>query len=747
MSSTAFNERLRRISLLAALVAPMVTACGGGSGGSAETPRAPAPTPAPLTALSLFAGNADSPGNQDGPASAARFSLWVRGLAVAPNGDLVIADAGNNAIRKLSGAGQVSTLAGGGDVLPQSPIATPAENHADGAGATAKFKAPQAVAVDTAGNIYVADTDNHVVRKIDPAGNTTTLAGQPGVCGNTDGFGAAASFCRPGSIAVDGSGNVYVSDRMGLNGITGNPIRKITAAGAVSTVTPKASQRPSRIHFSAGAYIYFYQPVRLATDASGTLYAADPNDHVVRKFTPQGQESVLSGRVPEGNDDYGYADGPAADAKFGSMDAIALDRQNRVYVLDTGIGGKRIRRIESDGAVSTVVGPISCSDPSAQSLCWAQDLAIDASGNFLVNESPAVTGSAVQQYALIRRLTPDGVSSSVAAGSQTGAGSTDGTGTAARFYMPVALAVGKSGTLYVADSGNKVIRAVSPAGATRTLGASQGHRCASSGGKVSEVIFCGLQTLAVDGAENLYVPVDTRIVKTTPSGDVNVVADLAALVNNPLTQANDTIVGMAVDSVGNMYAAMASGSTIIKIPLTGEPTVFAGTLRAQGHADGQGSTARFSGLGDMAIDTNGNLYVIDGMGYGNSAGPTVRKITPAGLVSTIAGTATEAPGLVDGPRAAARLTVSQPGFARSGQSARLTVDNQGNVYLTDPVHSVVRKIAAADGNVSTLVGQRARYGFAPGDLPGMVNRPVGIAAYGAMLYVTTSDAVAAVKLP
>ncbi len=742
MSDIASNERLRRISLLAALVAPVLTACGGGSGSSSLPPL-----PAPLTALSLFAGNADGPGNQDGPASAARFSLSVRGLAVAPNGDLVIADADNNAIRKLSGAGQVSTLAGGGDVLPQSPITTPAANHADGAGVAAKFKAPQAVAVDAAGNTYVADTDNHVVRKIDPAGNTTTLAGQPGVCGNTDGSGAAASFCRPGSIAVDGSGNVYVSERVGINGITGNPIRKITAAGAVSTVTQKASQRPSRIHFSAGAYIYFYQPVRLATDASGTLYAADPNDHVVRKFTPQGQESVLSGRMPEGNDDYAYADGPAADAKFGSMDAIALDRQNRVYVLDNGVGGKRIRRIESDGAVSTVVGPASCRDTTAQSLCWAQDLAIDASGNFLVNELATVIGSTVQQYSLIRRFTPDGVSSSVAAGSLTGVGSTDGTGTVARFYMPEGLAVGKSGTLYVADSGNQVVRTVSPAGTTRTLGIPQGKRCASSGGKVSEVTFCGIQTLAVDGAENLYVPVDTRIVKTTPTGDVNVVADLAALVNNPLTQANDTIAGMAVDSVGNMYAALASGSAIVKITLAGEPTVFAGTLRAPGHADGQGSTARFSGLGDMAIDTSGNLYVIDGMGYGNSAGPTVRKITPTGLVSTIAGTATEAPGLVDGARAVARLTVSQPGSARSWQSARLTVDNQGNLYLTDPVHSVVRRIAAADGNVSTLVGKRARYGFAPGDLPGMVNRPVGIAAYGAMLYVTTSDAVAAVKLP
>ncbi|KRA07408.1 hypothetical protein ASD75_13615 [Acidovorax sp. Root568] len=213
--------------------------------------------------------------------------------------------------------------------------------------------------------------------------------------------------------------------------------------------------------------------------------------------------------------------------------------------------------------------------------------------------------------------------------------------------------------------------------------------------------------LAVDAAESLYVPNAARFVKATPAGDVVLVADLAALMYDPQMRANDNIAGIAVDSVGNVYAAAASGSAIVKIPLVGEPVVFAGALRALGHADGQGNTARFSRLGDMAIDSKDNLYVIDGMGDDNSVGPTVRKIMPAGVVSTIAGSATEAPGLVDGSRADARLTVSQPGFG-SMQSARLRLDDQGNVYVRDSVHSVVRKIAVADGSVSTLAGQRTR---------------------------------------
>ena len=207
MSSTAFNERLRRISLLVALVAPIVTACGGGSGGSAETPSTPPPPPAQTTTLSLLAGNTDGAGNQDGPTSTtARLSTVIGGMALTSAGEVVITDSGNNRIRKLSANHeQLSTLAGSGvGVAPgsQSP------NYADGEGSSARFHNPQAVAVDAAGNTYVADTRNHLVRTISASGAVTTLAGRAGVCGNDDGVGSAATLCEPTSIAVDKAGNV-----------------------------------------------------------------------------------------------------------------------------------------------------------------------------------------------------------------------------------------------------------------------------------------------------------------------------------------------------------------------------------------------------------------------------------------------------------------------------------------------------------------------------------------------------------
>ena len=739
-------SRRIKLGLLPATIALLaLTACGGGTSDAS----APAQTPA---TLSLFAGNAEGIGNQDGAASIARFSPGGLGLAIAPSGDLMIADTANNAIRKLSNNGQVSTMAGGG-ITSNNQWLPATVNHADGSGAAARFSSPTAVAIDTAGNTYVADRNNHVIRKIDPAGKATTLAGQPGQCGNTDGMAPAATFCYPSSIAVDGAGNVYVAETGSRDGgssqTSGNPIRKISAAGVVTTVAFKASQTMSRMHFSGGVYLYYYQPVRLTVDAEGALFVADPNDHVVRKFERDGTTHILSGTVTE----YlpGYADGTAASAKFGSLDAIALDRQNNVYVLDSDGTQKRIRKITSDGSVSTVVQSPRCSTSfvnAGQSPCSASNLAVDIDGSLLVNDFGSMDGSASLSYALIRRFAADGTTSSVAAGSLSGYGWQDGTGGAARFAQPSGLSFGKSGTLYVADTANNTIRSVSAAGETRTLGIPTNSCNRTEPGKVTETSFCLVETLAVDEAETLYVPTGNRIMKVTPAGDVTQLADLTAWVYSAQGGGYDRIRGIASVGAGNVYVAMETSGVIFRIASSGQVDVFAGQLKVRGHADGQGSAALFSALGSMTSDDSGNLYVIDGMDYANQGiGPTIRKITPAGVVSTIAGKADAAPDWVDGARDLARFRVIADPSLSSVTRAHLAIDQQGHVYISDPITSVIRKIDAVDGQVSTLIGQPGLYGFTASALPGLVNRPAGVAVKGSRLYFTTSHAIAQTRLP
>ena len=663
-------------------------------------------------------------------------------MALAPNGDVLITDPGNQTIRRLAPTGQLSTWAGGGPT--RSDASSEGPRYLDASGTAARFNVPQAVAVDAAGNAYVADAGNHLVRKIDAAGNVTTLAGKVGVCGNADGTGTAATLCSPTSIAVDREGNVFVSEwAPNLQDIsqtpTGNPIRKITPAGVVTTVIFRASQyatpgfgrnNPDRLY-----------PVNLATDSAGTLYAADPNDHVVRKYAPNGQATVLSGTVTLNN--AGYVDGAASAAKFGVLQAIAIDRSNRVFVLDR-YEGTPVREIAADGSVTTVRRADSCSfgpNMLPQPFCAGKHLAVDAEGRILITENGPT--DAYRTYAVVYR-TPRAGAPDLQVGTASLAGHTDGRGSAARFDSPGALAVDKAGLLYVRDRNNAALRTVTSDGTVATLGRAK-NPCEQMTGPINDVAFCGSAPLSIDGAGNIYSFDFKRILKTTPAGNVTVHADLSAQLDAIPSFLLQGLTGMVADIGGTVYAVSLQG-VVFKVTPAGAVSVFAGNPNARGHADGPAASAQFSALGHMTIDAAGNVYVVDGR-YHNitGIGPTIRKITPAGVVSTIAGRPDLPPALVDGPVASAQLTVDT-GAVISDSHAWLAADASGNVYVTDPRNRVVRKIGA-DGQVSTLVGQRWNKGFAAGPLPGFIDEPTGIAVNGSTLYLSTSNALAAVKLP
>jgi hypothetical protein len=259
-----------------------------------------------------------------------------------------------------------------------------------------------------------------------------------------------------------------------------------------------------------------------------------------------------------------------------------------------------------------------------------------------------------------------------------------------------------------------------------------------------EVLSSFFAPLATDSAGNLYTIQEGRILKTR-NCEATLLTDLTPALDKVPTLFSSAASGIVADSVGNIFVSTLKGA-IFKIDAKGKATLFAGSVGTVGHLDGQGTAAQFSVLGNMTIDAMGNLYVVDGLFQDKTKiGPTIRKITSTGMVTTLAGNPAAAQGYADGSGAAAVFTVNHE-FGSNQPTASLATDKNGNVNVTDPINHVIRKITP-DGRVTTPVGQTWRQGFAAGDLPGIINRPMGIGIRDSMMYITVPNAVLQVKLP
>jgi uncharacterized delta-60 repeat protein len=289
---------------------------------------------------STYSGQAGSPGSTNGTGTAARFE-GPHGISIDAAGNMYVAERIANTIRKITPAGVVTTLAGQYGV----------RGSANGTGTAAQFDRPNSTAVDAAGNVYVADTANNAIRKITPAGVVTTLAGQPGTSGSADGTGSAARFNYPDCVAVDTAGNVYVGD---LNNHT---IRKITPAGVVSTLAGLAGS--AAVTDGTGSAARFNGPTGIALDASGNLFVADYYAHTLRKVTPAGVVTTLAGLAGS----TGSSDGTGSSARFWYPQDITLDAAGNLHVTDSF--NHTLRRVTPAGVVTTTGGLPGISGTSA----------------------------------------------------------------------------------------------------------------------------------------------------------------------------------------------------------------------------------------------------------------------------------------------------------------------------------------------------------------------------------------------
>jgi sugar lactone lactonase YvrE len=343
-----------------------------------------------------------------------------------------VADEENRTIRRVTSLGGVSTVAG---------LAT--LGSVDGIGGATRFNGPRGVALDAAGNVYVADYYNHTIRKISAGSVTTTLAGLAGNPGSADGTGSAARFNFPSGVAVDGGANVYVAD------LQNHTIRKITPAGVVTTLAGLAESSGSTD--GTGSAARFKNPSGVTTNAAGNVYVADTNNHTIRKITPAGVVTTLAGSAGSS----GSADGTGGAARFAFPQGVATDGSN-IYVADNN--NSTIRKITSAGVVTTLAGlagTIGSADGTGSAARFWQPhgVAVDSVGNVYVADGGG-------NY-LIRKITPAGLVTTLA-GLADYYGSADGAGSAARFNTPAGVAVDVNGTLYVADDQNSVVRKGAP---------------------------------------------------------------------------------------------------------------------------------------------------------------------------------------------------------------------------------------------------------------------------------------------
>lgn len=324
------------------------------------------------TTISTFAGSPGFSGNNDGTGTNARFSTPA-GIAVDSSGNFYVADSANHVIRKVSSSGVVTTLAG----------TAGSAGSTDGLGSAARFNGPSAITVSSLGTVYVADTYNHLIRAITADGSVTTVAGLAFTTGSADGTGSAARFSFPAGITIDSSLTIYVADS------NNHTIRRISNGNVVTTVAGTAGTPGDANGNGSGARFRF--PNGLVS-TGGVLYVADSYNHTVRRVTSTGDVTTFAGSPGLA----GSLDGNGLAARFNQPLGLAADSSGNLFVADTY--SNTIRKISTGGDVTTIAG------------------------------SPGVIGT------------------------------TDGSGGNARFNQPFSLVVDSNSNLYILDTRNHAIR-------------------------------------------------------------------------------------------------------------------------------------------------------------------------------------------------------------------------------------------------------------------------------------------------
>ena len=572
------------------------------------------------------------------PASSSSVAPWS--ATVDRAGNIYIADTGHHRIRRVDGVtGIISTVAGIGN-------ATFAGDN--GPATAASLNTPTGVAVDGAGNLYIADTSNHRIRKVAATtGIITTVAGTGESGTPVENVAATSSpLANPAGVAVDGNGNLFIADS------DNNRIRKVSASTGV-IVTYAGTDAFLAAGDGGPATAAAFDPQGIAMDSAGNVFIVDSFNNRIRKITAS---TGIVTTVASG------LSGP---------NGVAVDSSGNVFIADTG--NRRIRRVTSGGGVSTIAGTgVSGSTgdngtASAATFVDPYGVTVDSAGNILVSDLGA--------YRLRKIDGRTGVIATFAGDGQLGYPGDDGPATAAGLNFPAGVAADLNGNLFISDSDR-----------VRKLTASTGTITTYVPGSQLK----GPTALATDSSGNLYIADSDnhRILKVTPAGAITTIAGTTGTAGFSPTLLNSPL-GLVLDGQGNLLIADTGNSRVRKLNLsTGVLTAVAGNGQFDFTGDGgQATAAALNFPIGVALDSAGNIYIADTL---NSR---IRKVTVStGIMTTVAGNGTLGFSGDNGSATAAALNFP----------IGVAVDSGGNVYIADTFNSRIRKIAS--GAISTVIG-------------------------------------------
>ncbi|MES2776068.1 MAG: hypothetical protein V4722_17965 [Bacteroidota bacterium] len=573
-------------------------------------------------------------------------------------GSVYIADSYDNRIRKVTSAGIITTIAGNG---------TAGFSGDGGPAIQAQLNGPNGIAADHLGNVYITDFSNYRVRKISAAGIITTIAGT-GVFGGAGdgGLSTLAQVGAPLSVAVNNIGELFIGD------VALNNVRKVATNGIITTIAGTiygASGFSGDGGFATSAL--FNEITGVAADASGNIFIADRSNNRIRRIT-NGIVNTVAGNGGFNNSGDG---GPATAAQLATPQNVTIDAIGNLFISTPTL----IRKVSVSGNIINTVAGNGFKGYNGDSLPVAvtqmyQPFSMAADNQNNIYWSDRVSGR-------IRKLNTNGIVSTIAGTGIPGFSGDGGLATNARLSLPNAIAIDTGGNIFISDFGPRRVRKIGTDGIIITVGGNGGSGFSGDGGPAISAQISTPNGLVADNRGNIFVSDrdNQRVRKIASNGIISTIAgngtagfsgDGANAVLASLVYPAD----LALDTAGNLLISDQGNARVRKVNLT---TGIISTIAGNGSTgfSGDGGPAVAAGInpGAIAVDTLGNVFVTDHNGY-------IRKVNTAGIISSVAGGGTSYGEGVP------------PNTTQIKAPSGITIDMQGNLYLTDTDNNRIRKI-------------------------------------------------------